>query len=115
MSKQQPCESNDNLSDPSIESNDNQYWGLSNARAGSGCGNADDAQDSIASTPTTDLATFLSCHGSTAEEIDGAMLQAGADVAKLAELGAAREGVQQRVDGLYAEWEELEALSEAAM
>jgi len=43
-------------------------------------------------------------------EIDGAMLQAGADVAKLAELGAAREGVQQRVDGLYAEWEELEEL-----
>ncbi|EOD08222.1 hypothetical protein EMIHUDRAFT_453200 [Emiliania huxleyi CCMP1516] len=48
------------------------------------------------------------------QEIDGAMLQAGADVAKLAELGAAREGVQQRVDGLYAEWEELEELLAAS-
>ncbi|KAL9179373.1 hypothetical protein ACHAXT_008663 [Thalassiosira profunda] len=59
-----PCKSNDLLS---AESNDHEYWGLSNTRSGgtTGCDEADTAP------PASDLATFLSCHGNTAEELEG--------------------------------------------
>ncbi|KAL3929293.1 MAG: hypothetical protein SGPRY_002019 [Prymnesium sp.] len=44
------------------------------------------------------------------EAIDAKMLQAGADLQKLDDLGAQRTELQETVDAYYEEWNELEAL-----
>lgn len=48
--------------------------------------------------------------GPQLEAIDAKMLQAGADLQKLDDLGAQRTELQETVDSYYEEWNELEAL-----
>ena len=42
------------------------------------------------------------------------MLAAGSDASRAVELSTQQAAVQARIDGMYGEWEELEALLEAA-
>ena len=42
------------------------------------------------------------------------MLAAGSDASRSIELSTQQAAVQARIDGMYGEWEELEALLEAA-
>ena len=42
------------------------------------------------------------------------MLAAGSDASRAIELSTQPAAVQARIDGMYVEWEELEALLEAA-
>jgi len=44
------------------------------------------------------------------ERLDGEMVQAGADLGKLAELGTQRDTLQAKIDAWYEEWEGLEEL-----
>ena len=60
------------------------------------------------------LEASISAAETELEALGDEMLAAGSDASRAVELSTQQAAVQARIDGMYGEWEELEALLEAA-